>query len=379
MKRLLAALLIVVMAFPGIALGAENPQISETEGLAGAILLEPVTSTRLWTRNADQAYSVAGLSKLPAILTLAQAFDDGSLREENEIRVSSRAANVSGPTAFLSEGESISARELIKAAIMISAGDAIMALGESAYGSESVFVENINVTMRQLGLNKTSTDVLGTGMTFSAYELAVLGKAASESATFTKYCMLYLDGISHADGRETELVNANRLVKSYSGCRGILTGSSATDGYCGIFAATRNKTSLIAVVIGGENATKRTAGAIALLDYGFASFRTEILCKAGEVAAENIAVRDGDVRTINLVPQKNVTMVVETSAGKVKKTLEVPEYLEAPVAADEQVGQLIFTNEAGETVAQAPLYVEHVLEAYGLKDILKKIMAVFVG
>ncbi|MEG1525157.1 MAG: serine hydrolase [Clostridia bacterium] len=379
MKQTVSLLLIVLMlCFVPIA-HADNPTLKETDGLSGAVLMEPTSRTRLWAKDADEKRMVAGLSKLPAILTLAQSVDDGSISEEGKIRVSVRAAGILGPTAFLADGEEISARDLIKAAVMISAGDAIMALGENAYGSESVFVENINVTMHQLGLTTTVNDALGTGLMLTAWELATLGSAAAESTTFTKYCMLYLDAITHSDGRETELVNANRLLKNYAGCKGLLTGSSSTDGYCGVFAAVRNGTNLVAVVIGAENATLRTTAAVTLLDYGFANFRFEILCKAGAPMVKDVPVRDGDIRTVNLVPKETATAIFKTNQGKVTETLSAPEVIEAPVAVDVSVGSMEYRDESGNVIATVPLYVEREIQAYGMKDILLRILSQFIN
>ena len=230
MKRLLAILTLICTAcYASAAMAAVD--VSMAGAGVSAVLMEPETQTRLFDGGADERHSVAGLVKLPAILTLAQAFDEGTVQEETKVHVSERAAGVGGPTAFLERGEEISSGELIKAAVMISAGDAIMALGESVYGSESVFTENINVTLRQLGLSANATDVLGTGLRFSPWELATLGRGALKSDTFMRYAALYMDSISHGDGRETELVNANRLIRNYAGCTGLLTGSSPEDVY----------------------------------------------------------------------------------------------------------------------------------------------------
>ena len=244
----------------------------------------------------------------------------------------------------------------MKAAVMISAGDAIMALGESAFGSESVFVENINITLRQLGLQPSVADAVGTNLKLSAWDLAALGKAAMESKTFSQYCTLYLDTLLHEDGRETELVNANRLIKSYAGCGGLMTGSSATDGYCGIFYAKRNGTAMIAVTLGAADANRRAAAAVALLDFGFAGYRTETIAKAGTALVEAVPVRNGDVKTIDLMPKETVTVVLESANGKLTKDYETPAYLEAPLDAGVPVGEMRFIAGDGGAVATVPLY-----------------------
>ncbi len=380
MKKQIAVMLLVmiIMTMPFVAF-AEQATLSETDDLRAAVLMELQTGTRLWAKEADTSYAVAGLSKLPAILTLAQAFDDGLITESTLMQVSRHADSITGPTAFLEGGEQIAASELIKAAVMISAGDAIMALGENAFGSESVFADNINVTLRQLGLNKTATDALGTNLQFAPWELAVLGAAAQSSGTFSKYCALYLDRIAHPDGRETELVNANRLLKNYSGCSGLLTGSSPTDGYSGVFSVQRGGTQLIAVVIGAQSAVRRTAGAVALLDYGFANFRAETLASAQTPFVTAVPVRDGNVKTVDLVPEKTQTVVLESTQGKLTKQLDLPEYLKAPLLPDEAVGSVTFLSESGEEVLIMPLYPAHEVEAFGMRDILLRIAGLFVA
>lgn len=380
MKRILIMALIACMILlPHHVVLAENIPMSQESAFKAAVLIEAKTGTRLWEKQADEVLAVAGLVKLPAILTLAQSMDDGSLSSSASIRVSQRAASISGPTAFLQASEDIIAAELMKASVMISAGDAITALGETAYGSESVFCANINVTLQQLGISRTLVDSLGSAARFSAYDLAVLGATACDSATFTKYCTLYLDEIVHMGERRTELVNANRLLNNYAGCTGLLTGSSQTDGYCGVFSASRNGTSLIAVIIGAENATIRTAAATELLDYGFANFRLMTLAQEGEVFAGELPVRNGDIKTVNLIAANRVEEVVHTQDGALTKRINAPEYLEAPFDTETVLGSVDFIDKSGAEVLSIPLYASCAARAFGVKDLILRILLAYIG
>ena len=380
MKRIFIMVIIAGMILlPYHTARAENVAMSQESTYKAAVLIEAKTGTRLWEKNADEGLAVAGLSKLPAILTLAQSMDDGSLSSSASIRVSQRAATISGPTAFLEAAEDIDAAALMKAAVMISAGDAITALGETAYGSESVFCANINVTLQQLGVSSSLTDSLGSAARFSAYELALLGTAACESGTFSKYCALYLDEIVHMGERRTELVNANRLLNNYAGYTGLLTGSSQTDGYCGVFSASRNGTTFIVVIIGAESATIRTAAATELLDYGFANFRLMTLAQEGEVFAGELAVRDGDLKSVNLVAANRVDDVVHTQDGALTKRVNAPEYLEAPFDTETVLGSVDFLDSSGNEVLSIPLYASAAVRAFGVKDIIMRILQAFIG
>lgn len=371
-------MLLVSMLLPQRIAAAEGLTL-ETEPM-GAILTDVSGQEPLYELYADVPYDVAGLAKLPAILTLCQAIDEGLIRADTEMTVSTRAANISGPTAFLEEGEPIRASELIKAAIMISAGDAIMALGENAYGSENVFIENIHATLRLCGLEKNMTDACGTGMQFSAKELALLGAAALESETFQKYCALYREVLLHTDGRQTELVNANRLVRSYNGCKGLITGSSGTSTYCGVFAAERGGTGFVAVVIGAESANDRFTVAETMLNYGFSNYVSRELSRAGTVVAENVPVHEGTEKTVNLVTRDDARVLLpKASEQDLREERDIPVQLEAPIDPTQQVGSIRWLNAAGEVLATVPLYADRAADAFGWKDVFSEIAVRFLG
>ncbi len=358
---------------------AAQTSMSQQENVKAALLIEVQTGKRLWELNADKAFPVAGLSKLPSLLTLTQTVDEGSLAPDAAIRVSERAAAVTGPTAFLENAEEISASELLKAAVMISAGDAITALGEAAYGSESVFCGNVNITLEQMGIQKEVADSLGSLAEFSASDMAMLGSAACASVSFSKYCLLYFDSITHADGRMTELVNANRLLNNYAGCTGLLTGSSQTDGYCGVFSASRGGTALIAVVIGAESAAVRAAAAVEMLDFGFANFRLVTLAQQDEAFVTELPVRNGNIKKVNLIARERIDEVVDAQAGALTEQVNAPEYLEAPFDATTVLGSVDFLDGSGEAIASLPLYASEPAAAYGVKDLLKRIMLAYIG
>ncbi len=380
MKRLAALLLVAGMLL--IPMGgslAEEAAPALLPAAKAAVLIEHADGARIAEKNADEALSVAGLSKLPALVTLAQLLDGGGVSPDAEMHCSSYAASVPGPTAFLDAGETLPAMELFRAAVMISAGDAVMALGENAYGSESVFTDNINATLRLLGIQKTLSDAMGTGVSFTASELALLGGAAARSPSFVKMSAQYMATLRHADGRETELVNANRMIRNFAGCSGLVTGSSPEDGYCGVFYASRGGTGFVAVVLGAASAAARFSDAEMLLGYGFANFRSQQLAAAGGVVVPGVPVRGGEVKRINLVSRADCNVLLDKAGGALTERVEAPEYLTAPVSGEDALGKVLYINAQGALVAEVPLYAEAAVRSYGLLDILRQIASAFVG
>lgn len=320
---------------------------------------------------------VAGLSKLPAILTLCRAFDEGIIDGDSVMSVSRRASNISGPTAFLEAGESIQAEALLKAAVMISAGDAICTLGENAFGSESVFCQNITVTCGELGVEKTFEDCVGTGVKFTATELLLLGLGAVESPTFCRWAGVYMDEITHEGGRTTELVSANRMLRSYSGCFGLLTGSSPEDGYCGVIAAKQKGTTAVAVVIGARNSHTRFDIARELLDSVYANYRLVTLARAGEAVEEEVAVVDGEKKLVSLVAGATAEFLLPKGEETPQKVLEVELPLQAPLHRDTPVGAVTYL--LGEQIlCTLPVYPGKDVEAFTFLSLLKRCMGAYV-
>lgn len=329
-------------------------------------------------QNADEPLGVAGLSKLPAVLTVCRAFDNGLIDPNVKVTVSKRAASIGGPTAFLKTGETIAAEELLRAAVMISAGDAIIALMEHAFGSEDVFLQNIALTLKSVGIDRTLTDCLGTNERFSCRELIKLGEAAAESGTFLKYCAVKYAVLTHEGGRETELASANKLLSSLSGCIGLFTGSSKTDGYCGVFACKRGETTFLCAVLGAENSNVRFQTATKLLEEAFASFKTVGLCAADEPIAEAYPVENGDADTVDLYTHETVALLLNKRDGEPQPVFDLPDTLIAPLDPDFSVGMVRFYDGTGALLCELALYPGEAVAGTGFRDILARILAAFV-
>ena len=374
MRRFVSLVLTVFILLLPVGAWGEEPV--SVDAPAWCLLL-PGREEPLLDKKGTEAMAVAGLRKLPAVLTLCRAFDNGLIQESTGMQVSPRAASIPGPTAFLESGERIEAGELLKAAVMISAGDAIVTLGENAFGSESVFLNNIQVTLKELGVERTLTDCLGSGIAFSARDLCALGTAAVKSEHFCRWSAQYMEHIVHAGGRETELVNANRMIRSYSGCFGLMTGSQKEEGYSGVFAVKRQEAVYVVAVIGAKSSENRFAAAGALFDYAFATFQPVRLTGAGEPVAADWPVQGGDRDGVDLVAHEDASLLLNRQAGQVERRLDVEEPLTAPLSAEETVGSAVFTL-GGEEVFSVPLYPAADVASHALPDLLRRVAASYL-
>ena len=127
---------------------------------------------------------------------------------------------------------------------MSSANDSSVALAEEISGSESSFVNKMNSTAKNLGMNNTlycnCTGLPAPEQYSTAYDCAVLLRNLIKYDLYHKYSNIWMDELVHPSGRKTELVNTNKLVKYYNGCDCGKTGSTSEAGYCLTSSAIRD-------------------------------------------------------------------------------------------------------------------------------------------
>jgi D-alanyl-D-alanine carboxypeptidase len=373
MRKTIGLLLTVLFLFTGVRFaGAEQT-------VKAYCVLSPQTSKTISGFAADEAFGVAGLSKLPAILTLCFAADRGLISPETTVTVGMRASSIGGPSAYLKTSEQIGADALLRAAVMISAGDAIWALMEHAFGSEDVFRQNIELTLKEIGVEHEMKRALGTDDKFTCHELAMLGQAALNSKTFLKYCAEKYAVLKHADGRETELANANKLLTSLSGCIGLLTGSSKTDGYCGVFACKRKDTTFVCAAVGAPNSKARFETVSHLIEEAFANYAVFTLSKADEPVVDGYPVKGGDADTVDLYTGENVALLLRKSDGEPKQQFLLPDTLQAPLDPAFSVGSVSFIDANGTVLYELALYPSQAVSATGFREILKRILTIYAN
>mgnify|MGYP000038910841 FL=1 len=362
-KRLLSAAIAMLWLLSGGIAWADGEADLDLAGAKAAVLMEQGSGQVVYGAQSDEKLEVGGLSRLPALLAVCEGIDEGLLGLDMTVTVSHAAAGIKGPTAFLSAGEVIDAGSLLKAGIMITAGDAIYALGEAVFGTEEACLTRIQERLAGLNIQAEYRDIMGTGVKLSAQDLATLGKALMASPSFTSYSGIFLDTITHPDGRETQLASSNRLIKSMPGCNGVATGSSNTAGYCGVFSVKRNGATWLCAVIGAPDAAARFSTATALLEHGFAAYEVKTLARAESILVDAVPVQGAKQTSVALVAASDAILLLPKGVSFEAK-YDLPETLNAPVSSQEAVGRVTYVNGDGETLCRVDLLpAEDILQA----------------
>ena len=333
------------------------------------ILMDAKTGTVMYSKNAHEALPPASVTKVMTLLLVAEAIAQNAIALDNEVVVSANAASKGGSQIFLKEGESLSVEDLLKSTIIASANDAAVALAELVAGSETAFVTRMNERANELGMkntvfeNATGLDDSVTDHLTSAYDIALMSRERLKHDIILKYSNAWQDSIR---GGEFVLTNTNRLVRYYSGCTGLKTGSTDKAGFCISATAERDGMHLIAVVMGSSTRDERNNAARALLDYGFATYGvyTDPKCEL-----EDVAVKKGVCRDVTVYSEEFSILTSKADIRDIEKKYNIPEALTAPLNEGDKVGEVIYLLNGNE-IGRSDIKISAAVERIGLMDII---------
>lgn len=344
-KKLSLALIIAIIftAIPVFSVEV-NAVTEETITAPSAVLMETSSGKILFEKNPHEQRPCASITKVMTMLLVCEAIDNGKLSLDDTITASAHAASMGGSDIWLEEGETMSADDMIKATVVASANDAAVALAEHLCGSEEVFIEKMNEKASQLGMNdtvfKNCNGLDEDGHITSAYDVAVMSRELMKHEMIFDYTSIWLDNLR--DGK-TQIVNTNKLLKTYKGITGLKTGTTNDAGCCMAASATRGDMSLVAVVLGCNSGKERFSDAAALLDYGFANFSVTQL-KAPEDLPKTIKVENGMQGNIGIGCDVNASIVLDkNSSSKIVSKIDLPESIEAPVVSGQKLGTVTYS------------------------------------
>ena len=320
----------------------------------------------LYEKNIHEQRPCASITKVMTLLLVMEALDSGKIHLDDVVTASAHAASMGGSDIWLEEGEQMTVDEMIKATAVASANDAAVALAEFISGTEDDFVRAMNDKAKSLGMKDTTfmncNGLDEEGHVTSAYDVAVMSRELIRHPKIFEYTSIWLD---YLRGGETQIVNTNKLLRSYDGITGLKTGTTGDAGSCITATAERNGLSLIAVVLGADSGKERFSDAATLLDYGFANYESAPLKLSERLYP--ITVEGGMSDRVNIVCEDVGFLTLPKGGSEnLKQSLTVKESLTAPVKKGTEVGTLTFSLNGEELASFAILTDEDVAEkTYG--------------
>ena len=375
MKRWIWMVLLLLMLCPvtaqAVELDIDAPSV---------LLMEKETGVVLYAKGETDRREPASVTKVMTLLLTMEAIEKGAIAYDDVVTVSAYAASMGGSNVYLAEGEQITVEELIKAVCVASGNDAAVALAEHVSGVTELFVAEMNNRAKELGMKDTTFlnchGLPAQGHLTSARDIAVMSRQLIlHYPELRRFTTIWMDSLR---GGAFELANTNKLIRFYEGATGLKTGSTSSAGYCISATAEREGMELIAVVLGGATSQQRFEDAKTLLNYGFATYALHTVEATEPFAPLPVKLGMQDTVALTLPEKGRQVLVKKSQVAGLAQEVTLPESVEAPVAAGQQVGTL--TVRDGETIVlEVPIRAAEAVEKLTWWEMYRRMLGMLCG
>lgn len=256
----------------------KSPQkASESLGIRttakAAIVVDRVSGTILFQKEADRELPIASLTKLMTALVFLDVRPDWEII----VRMGEGENRLEGAKLFVKDGEEIRLRDLFYSSLVGSANNATQAMVHATGLSGEVFVQKMNEKAKALGMTKTRFEE-PTGLhprnTSTARDFVKLAQTAfavpeiQDAVVRKEYVFTTVPGEPH------RIRSQNDLLNSFLSLTGGKTGYTEEARHCLIVQAkNEHGYEIIAVVLGSETSDARFQEAKGLVWWAFENYR----------------------------------------------------------------------------------------------------------
>lgn len=398
-------MLILVCMFPSAAVAAEVPkeqpkeerqepaeepktaahQVAAEVSAPHALLMEVSTGTILMGKAEDEKIHPASVTKIMTMLLILEAIEDGKIALSDTVTVSEYAASMGGSQVYLEAFEQQTVETMLKCIAVASANDACVAMAEHIYGSEGDFVKRMNERAAELGMENTHfVNCCGLDEDehlTTAKDVALMSRELLlNHPQIHEYCTIWMENIIHTTARgsfEFGLTNTNKLIRQYEYATGLKTGYTSVAGFCVSASAKKDDIELVAVIMGGADSKSRFQDAVTLLNSGFAC--CSLYKDENRVALTDLPVTGGvqDQVALKYAGDFSYVSTDGSSLSDMKRSLELPESLDAPVEEGTTVGRVAYILN-GQEVGESPILTAGSVEKAGYGDYICNVFHIFL-
>jgi len=261
-----------LLASPGTVAPARAHRLPGDLTARGWVLADLDTGAVLAARDAHGRYPPASTLKTLTALALLPRLTD----RRRLVVCSNADASIEGSRVGLVPGGRYTVDVLFQALLLMSGNDAANALARAAGGPPRT-VALMNAEAHRLQAYDTHavtpSGLDGPGQATSAYDLALIARAALRRADFRRYVAQRTGVVPRVSVRygPFQIANQNRLLYNYPGAFGVKSGFTDAARHTFVGAAARHGRRLVVTFLHGERRPVDVwRQAAALLDWGFA-------------------------------------------------------------------------------------------------------------
>lgn len=297
--------LIVVPVFANAETDSSLPSMAE----ANAVLLYHIErNTVVCSKNEATHVGAGSTVKIMAGLLFCETLAD---RQSETVMITEELLQAvptsSGYALKIEEGDRLTVRQLLFAAICGGYNDAFYLLSAYTDGSTEAFLQRMNERAQMLGAMQTGyTDLTGisTGSYTTASDLVRIALEAYQNALYMELCNTDAFYIS-SEKISKMIYNRNALISTQGGavtkyynayCNGMSAGSTSTDGNCVVTVAKHGNETYLCIVLGGQELSGTEYGykiTNRLIDWVYATYAyMEVISPNTEICNLPITVSD---------------------------------------------------------------------------------------
>ncbi|MBR1747991.1 MAG: D-alanyl-D-alanine carboxypeptidase [Clostridia bacterium] len=378
---LLAVVVVTIAALPIGATAFADDSFVGTYPSRSAYLVDYDTGTVLIDKNSDERYPIASIVKIMTLLLTFEEIDQGRLSLEEKITVSVEASGMGGSQMFLDAGKEYPVTDLIKGVAVCSANDAAVALGERIAGSIDGFVQKMNEYAKEIGMENTlfcnATGLPNSGEQYSTAKdvSKMFGKLLRHEKYFD-YAGIWMEDYRHPDGRVTEMVNTNKLIRFYKDCDAGKTGFTNDAMFCLAASAKRDDMRVVGVVLGSETSKDRFREMTDMFKYAFANYEIRTIFRKGETVQTDLKVDRAKDDNIPVCVAEDIKFFIRKGLKQELSTIvTINEDLSAPISKGQAIGRVKIVDANGEVIAETDLLSVTNVERRGYGDALDKVLS----
>ncbi len=378
-KFLIITLILCLLTAIFVPIGAMGFAASENDGVKSYYLIDYDTGTVLSKHNEDEKRPIASMVKIMTLCLTFKAIEEGRLDMNQKLVISETASGMGGSQMFLDANKEYPVIDLIKGVVVCSANDAAVALGEAISGSVEGFVADMNAYAKQLGMNNTlfcnTTGLPGEGQYSTARDVTIMTKKLLGYKDYYQFSKIWIENYVHPDGRKTEMVNTNKLIRFYQGCDAGKTGFTNDAMFCLSASAARKDMRIIATVLGGSDSKARFKKVSELFNYAFANYEQKVVFKSGESIINNLKIPKSKEQNVDVYSKDDLKIFCQKGA-KVSPNVKIVihEGLKAPLSADAVIGKAEVYDAEGNLRSTTELCLRHDVKKQNIFDAIKFVL-----